>query len=172
MSGGPDDLPGGGLGYGLTRAAHAWRAGLAERLADVAVTPPQFFVLAALLHAHRRGRPAPTQRAVAEQTGIDQNTTSQIVRGIERRGLIRREPSERDSRARALSLTPEGLDLVRECARRARALNREFFAGVEDPAGLHETLLGLVGEGRPAAPVGSAGAAAGDRGERPQAGNV
>jgi DNA-binding MarR family transcriptional regulator len=137
------DLPGGGLGYALARAAHAWRAGLTEALTDVAVTPPQFFVLAALLHAETRHRPPPTQRAVAAQTGIDPNTTSQIVRGIERRGLIVRTPSDRDSRALALSLTPEGLELARVCARRARALNREFFAGI-DAVPLYETLLGLA----------------------------
>ncbi|HEU0317336.1 MAG TPA: MarR family winged helix-turn-helix transcriptional regulator [Solirubrobacteraceae bacterium] len=137
------DLPGGGLGYALARAAHAWRAGLAEALADVEVTPPQFFVLAALLHAETRDRPPPTQRAVAAQTGIDPNTTSQIVRGIERRGLVVRAPSERDSRALALSLTPEGLELASLCGRRARALNREFFAGV-DAVPLYETLLGLA----------------------------
>src|SRR5947209_2666513 len=114
MTGEPaGELPGGGLGYALATAAHAWRAALARELADVAVTPPQFFVLAALLHVHGRDRPAPTQRAVAEAAGIDANTSSQIIRGLERRGLIRREPSARDSRARSLTLTDDGLDLAR-----------------------------------------------------------
>jgi DNA-binding MarR family transcriptional regulator len=144
VTGSADELPGGGLGYALAAAAHAWRARLAAELADDAVTPPQFFVLAALLHVHGRGRPAPTQRAVAEMAGIDANTASQIIRVLERRGLIRREPSARDSRARALTLTDAGLDLARACAGRARALNREFFAGVQAPAELYRTLRRLA----------------------------
>jgi MarR family transcriptional regulator, organic hydroperoxide resistance regulator len=133
---------GGGLGFALAQAAQVWRARLTEELADLGVTAPQFFVLAALLHIHGRGLEAPTQREIGERTGTDANTTSQILRGIERRGLIRRDPHTRDSRAFALTLTPDGLELARECARRARALNDLFFAGV-DPA-LYDTLMALA----------------------------
>jgi DNA-binding MarR family transcriptional regulator len=133
---------GGGLGFALAQAAQVWRARLTEELADLGVTAPQFFVLAALLHIHGRGHEAPTQREIGERTGTDANTTSQILRGIERRGLIRRDPHARDSRAFALTLTAEGLELARECARRGRALNDRFFAGV-DPA-LYDTLIALA----------------------------
>lgn len=134
--------PGGGLGFALAAAAQAWRVALGNELVDVAVTPPQFLVLAALLHIHGRGYEPPTQRELAERTGTDANTTSQILRGIERRGLIRREAHARDSRAYALSLTPEGLELARTCTMRARALNDRFFAGA-DP-GLYDTLTALT----------------------------
>jgi MarR family transcriptional regulator, organic hydroperoxide resistance regulator len=137
--------PGGGLGFALAQAAQAWRTRLGEALADLSVTTPQFLVLAALLHLESRGREAPTQRELGERTGTDPNTASQIVRGIERRGLVRREPHARDSRALALSLTPAGLELARECTARARALNDSFFAGT-DPA-LYDTLLALAARG-------------------------
>jgi MarR family transcriptional regulator, organic hydroperoxide resistance regulator len=133
---------GGGFGFALAHAAQVWRARLTDALSDLAVTAPQFLVLAALLHIHGRGEEAPTQREIAERTGTDANTTSQILRGIERRGLIRRDAHARDSRAFALSLTPEGLELAGECARRARALNDTFFADV-DP-GLYDTLMALA----------------------------
>jgi DNA-binding MarR family transcriptional regulator len=124
-----DELPGGGLGYALATAAHAWRAELAEVLADVGVTPSQFFVLAALLHSHSRGREAPTQRRLAELSGMDPNTASQVLRGLERRRIVVRERREQDSRSVAVALSAQGLELARVCTTRARALNREFFAG-------------------------------------------
>jgi DNA-binding MarR family transcriptional regulator len=127
------ELPGGGLGYALNRAAHLWRAELADVLADVSVTPSQFFVLAALLHSHRTGRQV-RQRAVAEQAGTDANTASQIVRGLERRGLVRRQADPTDARALALTLTGSGLELATLCAARARALNTDFFAGADAPS--------------------------------------
>jgi MarR family transcriptional regulator, organic hydroperoxide resistance regulator len=147
-------FPGGGLGFALAQAAQVWRARLTETLADLSVTAPQFFVLAALLHIESRGDDAPTQREIGERTGTDANTTSQILRGIERRGLVRRDPHARDSRAFALRLTPEGLELARTCTTRARALNDAFFAGV-DP-GLYDTLLDLARRAEGDAPARSA----------------
>ena len=141
----PPRHPGGGLGFALAQAAQVWRARLTDELAELEVTAPQFLVLAALLHLHGRDGEAPTQREIGERTGTDPNTASQIVRGIERRGLVRRTPHARDSRALALSLTPEGLALARACTARARALNDRFFAGT-DPA-LYDTLLSLARRG-------------------------
>ena len=131
MKPGEFDPPGGGLGYALIQAANAWRAELATALQPVSITPPQFFVLAALLHAHGRERPGPTQKELADRTGIDVNTISQVLRGLERRGIVRRAPHPADSRAIALSLTDSGLELARQCAREARSLNRRYFAEVE-----------------------------------------
>jgi DNA-binding MarR family transcriptional regulator len=134
--------PGGGLGFALAHAAQVWRGELNDVLAELSVTAPQFFVLAALLHLRGRERGAPTQREIGERTGTDANTTSQIVRGIERRGLIRREAHARDSRAFALTLTDEGLALAQECTRRARALNETFFTGAAP--NLYDELTGLA----------------------------
>lgn len=143
----PFDPPDGGLGYALMEAANAWRAELAAALAPMSVTPPQFLVLAALLHAHTRGRPSPTQKALSEQTGIDVNTTSQVIRGLERRGLVRRRPHPADSRAFELTLTEPGLALAREATREARALNRRYFAAA-DPEPLLAALKRLAAESR------------------------
>jgi DNA-binding MarR family transcriptional regulator len=141
------DPPGGGLGYALMQAASAWRAELGDALAPLSVTPPQFFLLAALLHAHGRKRPGLTQRELAERTGIDVNTVSQVLRGLEGRGLVQRDRHPRDSRALALALTEAGLDLARACARQARALNRRYFAAVE-PEPLLTALEKLTVESR------------------------
>ncbi|MDQ6776285.1 MAG: MarR family transcriptional regulator [Actinomycetota bacterium] len=140
----PNELPGGGLGYALAAAAHAWRAELADTLADLGVTPSQFFVLASLLHRHSRGREAPTQRRLAEESGMDPNTASQVLRGLERRGIVSRQRRAQDSRSVAITLTIEGLDLARESTTRARALNQDFFSGFDVEA-LFATLTGLAG---------------------------
>lgn len=129
------------------QAANAWRAELAIALAPVSVTPPQFLVLAALLHTRSRQRPRPTQKQLADRTGIDVNTTSQVLRGLERRGLVRRTPHPADSRAIALSLTAGGLELARHCTREARALSRRYFASI-DGEPLLATLKQLAADSR------------------------
>ena len=141
------DPPDGGLGYALMQAANAWRAELAAALSPIAVTPPQFFVLAALLHAHSHGRPAPTQKALSERTGIDVNTTSQVIRGLERRGIVRRRPHPDDSRAVQPLLTEPGLELARRCTHEARTLNHRYFEQT-DPESLLATLQQLTAESR------------------------
>lgn len=141
------DPPGGGLGYALMEAANAWRAELAAALAPMSVTPSQFFVLAALLHAQTHDRPAPTQRNLSDRTGIDVNTISQVIRGLERREIVSRQPHPNDSRAVALTLTGRGEELARQSTREARALNRRYFADV-DPEPLLATLKQLAAESR------------------------
>jgi DNA-binding MarR family transcriptional regulator len=141
------DPPGGGLGYALMQAAGAWRSELAAALSPVRVTAPQFFVISALLHARTHGARKPTQKELADRTGIDVNTTSQIIRGLERRGIIIREPHPRDSRAIVLSLTGTGLELAKHCTSEARALNRRYFASI-DAKPLLATLRQLSADSR------------------------
>lgn len=112
------------------------------------MTPPQFFVLITLLRRARRAGRGITQREVAARTRIDVNTTSQIVRGLERRGLLTRSPHPDDSRAVTLALTAHGADLTRDCAARVRAINSDFFAGADSP-GLRDTLTGLLDRAGP-----------------------
>jgi DNA-binding MarR family transcriptional regulator len=127
----PDEVKGGRLGYALVAAANAWRAELARALAPAEITPPQFFALAALLHRHGRDRPPPRQRELADATGIDVNTTSQVIRCLEARGVVHRQPHPDDSRAVAIGLTEDGLALARRCAAEARAVNGRFFADAD-----------------------------------------
>ena len=129
--GGRFDPPGGGLGYALMQAANAWRAELATALSPIEITPAQFFVISALLYTHSHERPAPTQAELASRTGSDVNTTSQVLRGLERRGLVQRVRHPGDSRALAITLTERGLAVAREATTRARALNRVYFDGVD-----------------------------------------
>ena len=66
-----------------------------------------------------------------------------LLRGLERRGIVSRARGVKDSRSVAIALTEEGLELARVSAKRARALNREFFAGTEAKR-LFGTLTGLA----------------------------
>lgn len=124
---------GGGLGYLLVQAAHKWRNELAAALRDLDVTPPQLFVLMTLLRRAKRGEPL-TQRELAQRTSTDANTTSQVVRALEARGLVVRAPHPTDSRAVALSLSDEGHALARECSVRVRGVNAHVFRRVDGAA--------------------------------------
>lgn len=65
--------------------------------------------------------------------GMDANTTSQVVRALEARGILTREPDPTDRRARLLRLTERGGGVARDASAAARAANTVFF-GVLDAA--------------------------------------
>jgi MarR family transcriptional regulator, temperature-dependent positive regulator of motility len=67
------------------------------------LTPVQFAALDAI-HSH----PATDQARVAEMIAYDRATIGGVIDRLEQKGWIRRVVSERDRRARELSLTAEG----------------------------------------------------------------
>jgi len=67
------------------------------------LTPVQFAALDAI-HAH----PATDQARVAEMIAYDRATIGGVIERLEQKGWIRRVVSERDRRARELSLTAKG----------------------------------------------------------------
>jgi MarR family transcriptional regulator, temperature-dependent positive regulator of motility len=67
------------------------------------LTPVQFAALDAI-HSH----PATDQARVAEMIAYDRATIGGVIDRLEHKGWIRRVVSERDRRARELSLTAEG----------------------------------------------------------------
>ena len=121
---------GGGFGYTLLHAAQVWRTEAGTVLAPYELTVPQFLLVMALYRQHRHDWPPLTQAEVALRLGMDANTTSQIARGLETRGLILRSPHPDDARARALSLTPAGVDRAAAASASARAFNDLFFSAI------------------------------------------
>ena len=121
---------GGGYGFTLLKAAQVWRTEASEALREHELTLPQFLVVMALYRRSRHGWDPLTQSDVATRLGMDANTTSQIVRALERRGLLTRTPHPDDARARALALTTDGIERGRKASASARALNELFFSAV------------------------------------------
>jgi MarR family transcriptional regulator, organic hydroperoxide resistance regulator len=121
---------GGGFGFLLIKAAQSWRTEAGIALRPHELTVPQFLVLMALYRQARHNWECLTQVEVATTQGMDANTISQIVRALERRGLITRDRHAGDGRAIALALTDAGLERSRDASADVRAVNDVFFSGV------------------------------------------
>lgn len=67
------------------------------------LTPVQFAALDAI-----QASPATDQASVAEAIAYDRATIGGVIERLEQKGWVRRVVSERDRRARQLSLTPQG----------------------------------------------------------------
>jgi DNA-binding MarR family transcriptional regulator len=76
------------------------------------VTADQFVLLSVVAR-----EPGITQITIGERTASDPNTVAAILRLLEQRRLVRREPHARDGRARCVFLTAEGRRVQRRAAK-------------------------------------------------------
>lgn len=120
-------------GFMLWRATVKWQRVMAATLAPLGLTHPQFVLLArAFWLAGREG--VPTQARLAERSGVDVKTASDVIARLESRGLVERKPDPRDSRAKLVHVTPRGADLARMAFPAVECADEAFFAGVDGRA--------------------------------------
>ena len=96
---GPESSP----GFLLWHMSTAWRRSIEAILQGFGLTHPQFVILAALGWLTKNGDLV-SQAAIGKMVCLDPNTTSQIIKGLEQKGLVERQPSS-DGRAKNPLLT-------------------------------------------------------------------
>ena len=105
-------------------------------ITPLGLTNAQYSVLAPLLGMERRGV-RPSQRQLADFTGLEPLYVSKLARSLEQAGLLERAGHPDDSRAVQLSLTDRGRDVAAQATARVRALQDELTAplgGLASPA--------------------------------------
>ncbi|GAA2031649.1 MarR family transcriptional regulator [Catenulispora yoronensis] len=125
MPGGPGDHP----GFLLWRVTLDWQRAVAAVLGPLGLTHVQFVLLACTYWLNEQGL-HPNQSTVAEQAATDVKMTSQVVRTLEAKGLLVREPDPADSRAKCLRVTPAGAELAPRAMAAVEQADAEFFAPV------------------------------------------
>lgn len=120
----PEDSP----GYLLWRVSLAWRSAIEATLKKFALTHPQFVVLATTAWLTRAGAHT-SQVAIGQAAGIDPNTTSQILRGLELKQLIER-PRFLNERSRNPALTELGQAVISKALPAVERADAKFFQGL------------------------------------------
>jgi DNA-binding MarR family transcriptional regulator len=120
--------PSSSTGLMLWRVTNAWQRHIRVALAPHDLTHVQYVLLACL--TWMTGSVPVTQRDLAEQAGTDVMMTSQVLRALEARRLVVREPHPSDRRAVALSATPDGVRLANEATRAVEAADARYFAAL------------------------------------------
>jgi DNA-binding MarR family transcriptional regulator len=108
---------------------------VAASLAPLDLTHVQFVLLACTWWLNEQGE-HPNQIALAAQAGTDVKMTSQVVRSLERKGLIEREVDAADTRARRLRVTDRGGRLAPRAIAVVEHVDADFFAGIPDAEAL------------------------------------
>lgn len=104
-----------------------WRTEVDRRLGRLGLTHAQYVVLTSLSQALATGR-RPSQRHLADATGLDPLYVSKIVRQLDRAGLVERSTHPRDPRALEVRFTPEGEHRANRAAAIVAQLQDRFLA--------------------------------------------
>ena len=112
-------------GLALWRVTNAWQRRIRAALAPHDLTHVQFVLLASLTWMDR-SQPV-TQRDLAEFAGTDVMMTSQVIRALEAKGHITRNPHPTDGRAVTLAPTPAGMALANRANADVEAADRAYF---------------------------------------------
>jgi DNA-binding MarR family transcriptional regulator len=118
-------------GYYIWRLSLKWRAAVDRALAPLELTHAEYALLGSLARLSQGGG-RPSQRELADFSGLEPMYVSKLARTLEEDGLLAREANLDDPRAFCLSLTEKG-----------RAMLDASFAKVYE---LHNRLMAPLGE--------------------------
>ncbi|MET9688176.1 MarR family transcriptional regulator [Streptomyces sp. NPDC006514] len=121
--------PGESPGFLLWHATLRWQRDIATALAPLDLTHVQFVLLACTWWLNGQGE-HPNQLAVARQAGTDVKMTSQVLRALERKGLVEREVDPADTRAKRLRVTDAGAELAPRAIAAVEQADAQFFRPV------------------------------------------
>ena len=114
-------------GFLVWRLSLKWRAAVDKAVAPLGLTHAQYSVLASLYGVVRSGR-RPSQRELADHTGMEPIYVSKLVRALEAAGLVSRAGNPADTRAVQLDLTPPGVETADKAVAIVLALQDEITA--------------------------------------------
>ena len=115
-------------GLSLWKTTHAWQRQIRASLAPHDLTHVQYVLLASLTWMDRD---APvTQRDLADHAELDVMMTSQVLRALEAKGYVQREPHPSDRRAIAVQPTDAGVALANRATHDVEGADAAFFGAL------------------------------------------
>jgi DNA-binding MarR family transcriptional regulator len=141
--------PGESLGFLLWHATLRWQRAIAEVLAPLDLTHVQFVLLACAWWLNHQGK-HPSQVELASFAGTDVKMTSQVVRSLERKGLVERTTDASDGRALKIDVTARGASLAPDAIEAVESVDTAFFGDVREAEAVR--LLRTLSGVRPAQP--------------------
>ncbi|MEY9967962.1 DNA-binding MarR family transcriptional regulator [Streptacidiphilus sp. MAP12-16] len=122
-------------GHLVWRLSMKWRVAVDRALAPLGLTHAQYVLLASLFGMQHAGL-QPSQRELADHTGLEALYVSKLARALETGGLVERTRDPEDTRAVRLGLTGRGREAVAPAIATVEALLDQLLdplGGLDDP---------------------------------------
>ncbi|MFQ6143174.1 MarR family winged helix-turn-helix transcriptional regulator [Streptomyces seoulensis] len=119
-------------GFLVWRLANKWRVAVDRAVAPLGLTHAQYSLVASLYGMSRTGE-RPSQRRLADHTGLEALYVSKLARTLESAGLIERARDPRDPRAVQLALTEQGQAVTRQAIAVVQGLLQQLLEPLGGP---------------------------------------
>ena len=130
-------------GFLLWQVHNYWQREIKKCLIDLDLTHTQFVILASaywlILH-----QDLVTQTQVANHANTDVMMTSNILRTLEKKKMVIRKEHQTDTRAKTVTLTDAGIDVLTKAVKKVETFDRDFFGKLENTANFNAELLQLL----------------------------
>ncbi|MFE7277645.1 MarR family winged helix-turn-helix transcriptional regulator [Streptomyces sp. NPDC057623] len=114
-------------GFLVWRLSTKWRVAVDRAMAPLGLTHAQYALVASLYGMQRHGE-RPSQRRLADHTGLEPLYVSKLARSLEAAGLLERTRDPRDPRAVQLALTEPGQERTRRAIEVVQGLLEQLLA--------------------------------------------
>ncbi|PHQ82097.1 MAG: MarR family transcriptional regulator [Coxiella sp. (in: Bacteria)] len=132
----PEDSP----GFLLWQTTVLWQRAIKKALDVYHIAHAQFVVLANTLWFEEHQQ-TPTQIMIVRMSKLDKMTVSKALKKLVNDGLVGRVENSLDTRAKSISLTPQGKQLTITLIARVEAVDETYFSGISTQE--RQQLLGL-----------------------------
>lgn len=132
----PDDSP----GFLLWQVSNLWQRKLNAGLRQVGLTHVQFVLLAGIEWLSYSQENV-TQVQLAAHAKVDVMMTSNVLRSLEKKGLVTRKIHPVDTRAKSVILTEAGRDVFLAAVKIVDQIDNNFFSVLDDRGSIFNTLL-------------------------------
>jgi MarR family transcriptional regulator, organic hydroperoxide resistance regulator len=131
-------------GFLLWQVSSMWQRKINAGLKRFDLTHAQFVLLASLTWLVSEDKSL-TQADLAAHAKMDVMMTSNVLRTLEDKGLILRNPHPTDTRAKSLAVTGKGLKLAGQAVQVVEEIDKAFFNSLgADVSGFNKQLLKLI----------------------------
>jgi len=113
-------------GFLLWKVNNLWQREIKKSLKKYNLTHTQFVVLASTVWLSKNNSNV-TQVEIANQIEIDKMMTSNVLRTLEKNGLLSREEHKTDTRAKIIRPTKKGLNILQKAVKEVEKFDERFF---------------------------------------------
>jgi DNA-binding MarR family transcriptional regulator len=127
-------------GFLLWQVTNLWQRQLRKALEPHGITHSQYVLLASTHWLSLSGAVV-TQVLLSQHTKIDPMTTSTVLRTLQDKGYVQRAEHPTDTRAKIITLTVAGKEVVKKAVVTVEQFDSEFFSTLGMRTGTFNSLL-------------------------------
>lgn len=137
------ETPSDSTGFLLWKVNNLWQREIRKTLKKFNLTHTQFVVLATLVWLSQKKSDL-AQVEIANEIEIDKMLTSNVLRALEKNGLLERAAHAIDTRAKIIRPTEKGINLLRKAVSEVEGFDERFFGQLKNRDDFNKELLGLL----------------------------